>query len=178
MLSLEANTGAYRAKQLFLCFIPLPLFYVASAFLGFSGWLYLLGLPVVLMLSYRQFFIAHDCAHRTFFESSRANIALGKVATAFLFMPFRYFESQHLLHHRHLGTDSDPGLIDYQPSLSRRQDLVWHFAKPFLGLTVLTSVRGYLEGLMCQRNRSKSQVVHWRPVRQIHFNYFGTGLPC
>lgn len=153
-LSLEANSGAYRVRQLVLCFVPLPVFYVASAFLGLSGLHYLLGLPAVLVLSYRQFFIAHDCAHRTFFESTRANIALGKITTAFLFTPFHYFEGQHLLHHRHLGTASDPGFIDYQPNVSRRPDLVWHFAKPFLGLTVLKSVRGYLQGLMRRRTFS------------------------
>ncbi len=47
----------------------------------------------------RIFIFFHDCAHNSFFASTRANTILGYVTGVLTFTPFRYWQHNHLVHH-------------------------------------------------------------------------------
>jgi omega-6 fatty acid desaturase (delta-12 desaturase) len=95
-----------RARwQLINSFVPYVLLWVAMVWtLAISFWLML---PVAILAAgflARIFIIFHDCGHASFFESKRANNALGVIAGLLNLTPYRHWRWQHALHH---GTAGD-----------------------------------------------------------------------
>ena len=71
----------YMVKQKYPCVLICLLIILASLFLV------------------RIFIFFHDCAHNSFFASTRANTILGYVTGVLTFTPFRYWQHNHLVHH-------------------------------------------------------------------------------
>jgi omega-6 fatty acid desaturase (delta-12 desaturase) len=70
---------------------------------GYS-YLVILGLGVVAAgLLVRIFIFFHDCAHQSFFASSKANTALGYVCGILMFTPFEEWRKSHGIHHNTAG---------------------------------------------------------------------------
>ncbi|MGQ0766970.1 MAG: fatty acid desaturase [Gemmatimonadota bacterium] len=66
-------------------------------------WLTLiLALPTSLMLT-RLFMIQHDCGHGSFFNSRRANSAIGYVVGVLTLIPYTYWRKTHAIHHASAG---------------------------------------------------------------------------
>jgi acyl-lipid omega-6 desaturase (Delta-12 desaturase) len=95
-----------RARwQVINSFIPYVLLWIAMVYtLAVSYWLML---PLAILAAgflARIFIIFHDCGHSSFFESKRANNAVGAIAGLVNLTPFRHWRWQHALHH---GTAGD-----------------------------------------------------------------------
>lgn len=79
-------------------------FYVATVglmywSLSFSYWLTLvLALPAGALLV-RTFVVQHDCGHRSFFASQRANDIVGALLGVLTFAPYQNWRRQHWRHH-------------------------------------------------------------------------------
>lgn len=70
----------------------------------------LLLAPLSGLLLIRIFAIQHDCGHRSFFSSRRANDFLGDLLGVLTLTPYRHWRKSHALHHRgvgHLGRRGD-----------------------------------------------------------------------
>jgi len=94
--------------------------------------------------SHRLFFPAHECMHDSLFSSKRVNTACGYLLVGMLGTPFHSMRDQHMLHHRYLGTEQDPGASDYFVRFDTRRQMLGFFVAPLVGLTVLTRLGGYL----------------------------------
>ena len=72
----------------------------------------------ILLLGGRQlgfFVLTHECGHRTLFKSA----ALNNFCETWLLSPMDFtngkaYMREHLLHHRHAGSDADPDLQNYR----------------------------------------------------------------
>jgi omega-6 fatty acid desaturase (delta-12 desaturase) len=92
--------------QLINTFIPYFLVSILMYLSLIAGYSYLvfLGLAIVAAgLLVRIFIFFHDCAHQSFFASSKANTALGYVCGILTFTPFEEWRKSHGIHHNTAG---------------------------------------------------------------------------
>jgi acyl-lipid omega-6 desaturase (Delta-12 desaturase) len=76
---------------------------------------FLLALPVILLASgflVRIFIIFHDCVHRSFFKSSRANHIWGVITGILTFTPYYHWRYNHEKHHQTSGNLDKRGFGD------------------------------------------------------------------
>jgi omega-6 fatty acid desaturase (delta-12 desaturase) len=71
------------------------------ASVAISYWLTLGFAFLAAGLVVRIFIIQHDCGHRSFFRSRRANNALGMVCSIVTMAPYAHWRRQHAGHHAH-----------------------------------------------------------------------------
>ena len=75
-------------------------------------------LAAIVVLGGRQLglgILMHDCAHRGFLPSPRANDWVGQwLCAAPMFADLDVYRRYHMTHHRHAGTDQDPDLPNYR----------------------------------------------------------------
>jgi len=104
---IDAFQHSSRARsiwQLANTLIPYVILWVlANWALGYS---YFLALPFIILASgfmVRTFIIFHDCGHRSFFRSARANNFWGVITGILTFTPYYYWRKSHALHHATSG---------------------------------------------------------------------------
>ena len=88
------------------------LWYIMYRSLEYS---YLITLLLSLVASgflIRMFIIFHDCGHRSFFESKKANNIIGIIMGIFAFTPFYKWHHQHWIHHATSGNLDKRGIGD------------------------------------------------------------------
>lgn len=78
----------------------LGLIALASALILLRVPLWPLLLPVQGILLVFLFTLEHECTHKTPFASERLNEVVGRVCGLVLVLPFEWFRSFHLAHHR------------------------------------------------------------------------------
>ncbi|HLP71652.1 MAG TPA: fatty acid desaturase [Bacteroidales bacterium] len=77
----------------------LLMLYLLYLSLDYPYWLtILLSIPAAGFLI-RIFIIFHDCGHKSFFKSQKANLAVGKITGILAFTPFYKWHGQHWIHH-------------------------------------------------------------------------------
>ncbi len=79
------------------------LWYLMYLTLTVSWWL---TLPLAVLAGgflVRVFIISHDCGHRSFFQSRRANNILGFITGVLTFTPFHHWRWEHAIHHATSG---------------------------------------------------------------------------
>ncbi len=83
-------------------FVPYVASWAVLIYMAKNNYPFLLMFPIMLLASLlltRIFILFHDCAHGSFFASSRANAILGYAAGFLTFTPFTYWKHNHLIHH-------------------------------------------------------------------------------
>ena len=75
-------------------------------------WLYALLLVPAAGLLIRLFLIQHDCGHRAFFASRRANDWVGRALSIFTVTPYDHWRYTHSIHHATSGNLSKRGVGD------------------------------------------------------------------
>lgn len=76
---------------------------------------FFLALPIILLASgflIRIFIIFHDCVHRSFFKSSRANHIWGVITGILTFTPYYHWRANHERHHQTSGNLDKRGFGD------------------------------------------------------------------
>ncbi len=71
--------------------------------LSISYWLTLLLAVPTALLTVRLFIIQHDCGHRSFFKSKRANDLVGSLLGILTCTPYHNWRREHALHHATSG---------------------------------------------------------------------------
>ena len=109
--------------QLATTLLPLgALFYLMYYSLAWPYWAtLLLAIPTAAFLV-RTFIIMHDCAHRSFLPSARANDAVGMITGVITMTPFSRWRSEHAKHHASSGDLERRGHGDI-PTLTVREYL-------------------------------------------------------
>ncbi len=106
----NAVKSIWQITNSFLPFIAL--LYLMYLSLGFSYWLtLLLALPTAGFVT-RIFIIQHDCGHRSFFNSRKANNATGFLLSIFTLTPYHYWKKSHSIHHASVGNLEQRGVGD------------------------------------------------------------------
>ena len=96
---------------------------IANSFIPFIAILYLMylslavsyGLTLLLALPaagfvVRLFIIQHDCGHRAFFKSRKANNITGMLLSIFTLTPYLYWKKSHSIHHAGTGNLEQRGV--------------------------------------------------------------------
>ena len=106
-------------------------------------WMSIILVFVIGIASHRLFFPVHDCMHESLFRSKRINAICGYLLAGILGTPFHSMRDQHMLHHRYVGTDQDPGAGEYFVRFETRRQMIGFFIAPLLGVTVLSRLFDY-----------------------------------
>ena len=138
---LERNNFHGLVQVLMNMFFFLALLSVAS--FSQEVWLSIILIILIGIASHRLFFPAHDCMHESLFRSKRVNVICGYVLAGILGAPFQSMRDQHMLHHRYVGTEQDPGAGEYFVRFETRRQMIGFFIAPLLGVTVLTRLFEY-----------------------------------
>jgi omega-6 fatty acid desaturase (delta-12 desaturase) len=101
--------------QLLDTLVPYVALWAAMIVLLRAGvsYVYTLALAVVAGgFAVRLFIIFHDCCHRSFFASRRANTVLGYVTGIITFTPYEAWQQPHAVHHATVGDLDRRGVGD------------------------------------------------------------------
>jgi len=79
---------------------------------GYSYWITLAFAAVAAALFTRIYIFFHDCCHRSFFASPRANRVLGYIAGILTFTPYEDWRRAHAVHHATAGDLDRRGVGD------------------------------------------------------------------
>jgi acyl-lipid omega-6 desaturase (Delta-12 desaturase) len=103
----------------------------------------LLAIPTAFMLT-RLFMIQHDCGHGSFFDSRRANGAVGYVIGVLTLIPYTYWRKTHAIHHASSGDldgrefgDIDTLTVKEYLSLPRSKRLMYRLYRHPLVLLII-----------------------------------------
>ncbi|KAF9285857.1 hypothetical protein BGZ68_003518 [Mortierella alpina] len=133
--------------------------------------------PAMTAACFASFTPAHDAMHSSIAKGiykTPINHLIGIVSGVPLFLPFHAFQHEHLLHHKHTGTDKDPDIVLLQGSVLRRF-FVWllpellMLRKPTalikrpkaLESVIFHLVVLYLMKMMCNRGMSKTALMKY-----------------
>jgi omega-6 fatty acid desaturase (delta-12 desaturase) len=106
----QAGKGIW---QLCNSFIPFVLIWLLMLFvMDISYWLTILLAFPAAGFGIRIFIIQHDCGHRSFFKSARANDLCGLFCSIFTFTPYHYWRKKHSIHHKRAGNLEHRGIGD------------------------------------------------------------------
>lgn len=99
--------------QIVNTFVPYLLSWVLIFFsLKVSAWLVVPLMIINAGLLLRVFIIMHDCGHKSFFSSQKANDRLGYICGVFSFTPYRKWTREHAIHHGTSGNLDKRGTGD------------------------------------------------------------------
>ncbi len=127
----------------------------------------------IALLGGRQLALAvvvHECGHNIFFSRRSWNRFAGEwLAAAFIFSNMKKYAANHLLHHRHGGTEHDPDLQNYVNYAVTRQSFRRKIVRDIFGITgiKLLPAAAYAYG--------PKAVAHWALA---HFAMFTTFYAC
>jgi omega-6 fatty acid desaturase (delta-12 desaturase) len=85
---------------------------VRTVQLGTTYWLTLALAVLAAGFLVRIFIFFHDCTHRSFFESDRANTIVGHILGILAFTPYEEWRHSHVIHHATAGNLDKRGVGD------------------------------------------------------------------
>ena len=120
------------------------MWYLMYRSLQYPYWVTLLLSLVATGFLIRIFIIFHDCGHRSFFVSKRANNIVGMIMGIMAFTPFYKWHHQHWIHHATSGNLDKRGIGDvwtmtvdeYMKSSRWNRFLYRAFRNPFIMFTL------------------------------------------
>ncbi len=122
----------------------LILWYLMFRSLSYPYWITLLLSLIAAGFLIRIFIIFHDCGHRSFFFSKRANYIVGSALGILAFTPFNSWHKQHGIHHATSGNLDKRGIGDvwtmtveeYRNSSRWERFIYRTFRNPFIMFTI------------------------------------------
>lgn len=120
------------------------MWYLMYRSLEYPYWITLLLSLVAAGFLIRIFIIFHDCGHRSFFVSKRANETVGMIMGIIAFTPYYKWHHQHQIHHATSGNLDKRGIGDvwtmtldeYQKSSKWDRLMYRAFRNPFIMFTL------------------------------------------
>ncbi len=158
--------------QIFNSVVPyIIIWYIMYRSLVYPYWVTILLSLVASGFLIRIFIIFHDCGHRSFFKSKRANFIVGKLMGILAFTPFHKWHFQHRIHHATSGNLDKRGIGDvwtmtvkeYQNSTRWNRFLYRAFRNPFVMFII-----GPVFVVMVQNRLAKKQLTR-QEKRNVYF---------
>jgi omega-6 fatty acid desaturase (delta-12 desaturase) len=97
------SKAIWQLVNTFIPYLTLCILMYFSYKAGYSYWIILCFAIVAAGLLVRIFIFFHDCAHQSFFSSSKANTILGYVCGILTFTPYEEWRKSHGIHHNSSG---------------------------------------------------------------------------
>jgi len=141
----------------------LVIWYLMYRSLEYSYWITLLLSIVACGFLIRIFIIFHDCGHRSFFVSKRANYIVGMIMGILAFTPFFKWHDQHRIHHSTSGNLDKRGIGDvwtmtlkeYENSSSRQRFFYRAFRNPLIMFTIGPVLVVFFQNRVTTKNESR-----------------------
>jgi acyl-lipid omega-6 desaturase (Delta-12 desaturase) len=154
------------------------MWYLMYRSLIYPYWVTLLLSVVASGFLIRLFIIFHDCGHRSFFKSKKANIVVGMIMGILAFTPFYKWHNQHRIHHATSGNLDKRGIGDvwtmtvdeYLKSSRWDRFLYRSFRNPFIMFTL-----GPVLVVMVQNRIAKKNLTRLEK-RNIYFTNLMIGV--
>ena len=109
---------------------------VRTVQLGYTYWLTLALAVLAAGFLVRIFIFFHDCTHRSFFASERANTIVGYILGVLAFTPYEDWRHSHVIHHATAGNLDRRGIgdvwtmtVDEYRSASKWQQLAYRLIR-------------------------------------------------
>ena len=101
-------------SELLITVVPFALVWYAMYWATMHGhvWLFCALLPFAVGFLVRLFLIQHDCGHRAFFPTQRANDWLGRCLGVLTLTPYEHWRRAHAIHHASSGNLDRRGVGD------------------------------------------------------------------
>jgi omega-6 fatty acid desaturase (delta-12 desaturase) len=139
------------------------MWYIMYRSLEYSYWITLLLSIVAAGFLIRIFIIFHDCGHRSFFVSKRANNIVGMIMGMFAFTPFFKWHQQHFIHHTTSGNLDKRGIGDvwtmtleeYEKSSIRQRFFYRAFRNPFIMFTLGPVLVVFFQNRITTKNETR-----------------------
>lgn len=127
--------------------LGVPLIHIALIpfWASISPWLAVaVVIPLGIAIS-KTTLLVHEAVHGSLFRTQALNEIVGRMGGWWTVVDFASFKSLHWDHHRTVGHDDDPQLLDYgRLERATRPQLLWHLFRPLIGWNVkhmLTLIR-------------------------------------
>lgn len=108
----DLKKSLWQLAHTLLLYVVMWTVMVRSIQLGYSYWITLAMSVLAAGLLVRLFIIFHDCTHRSFFASERANRILGYILGVLTFTPYDDWRHSHIIHHATAGDLDRRGVGD------------------------------------------------------------------
>jgi omega-6 fatty acid desaturase (delta-12 desaturase) len=149
----------------------LIIWYLMYKSLAYPYWITLLLSLLATGFLIRIFIIFHDCGHRSFFKSAKANKIVGMIMGIIVYTPYHKWHEQHRIHHatsanldkRGIGDVWTMTVEEYQNSSARDRLVYRVFRNPF----VLFLLGPLLVVLM--QNRITNKTMNFEQKRNVWF---------
>ena len=150
------------------------MWYLMYKSLQYSYWVTLLLSLVASGFLIRIFIIFHDCGHRSFFTSRKANNAIGMIMGILAFTPFYKWHHQHRIHHATSGNLDKRGIgdvwtmtVDEYLKSSRWDRLFYRaFRNPFIMFTIGPLLVVFVQNRIARKKLTKLE------KRNVYFTNF------
>lgn len=144
------------------------LWYLMYRSLEYSYWFTLLLSVIASGFLIRIFIIFHDCGHRSFFKSKKANEIIGKIMGILTFTPYYKWHHQHNVHHATSGNLDKRGIGDvwtmtveeYLNSSKWRRFIYRSFRNPFLMFTIGPLLMIFVQNRITNHDLTKQEKVN------------------
>jgi omega-6 fatty acid desaturase (delta-12 desaturase) len=165
---LKYNQPELRKSIWQICNSVIPylfMWYLMYRSLAYSYWV-TLGLTIISSgFLIRIFIIFHDCGHRSFFASKRANEIVGMIMGILAFTPFDRWHNQHRIHHATSGNLDKRGIGDvwtmtveeYLKSSASQRFFYRAFRNPFIMFTVGPLLVVFFQNRVSTKKMSSSE---------------------
>lgn len=108
----DLKKSIWQLSHTLLLYVGMWVLMIRSIQLGYSYWLTLvLALPAAGFMV-RIFIFFHDCTHRSFFASQKANTIVGYILGVMTFTPYEDWRHSHVIHHATAGNLDRRGVGD------------------------------------------------------------------
>ena len=113
----------------------------------------------------RVFIIFHDCAHNSFFPSTKLNTIIGRILSIFVFTPFEHWRWEHNVHHatsgklnsRNTGDITTLTVSEYNSANRSKKILYRIYRHPFTLFIVGSTFRFLLQQRFASKDANKKR---------------------
>ncbi len=142
--------------------------YLMYRSLEYPYWVTLLLAVLAAGFLIRIFIIFHDCGHKAFFKSQKANNIVGKITGILAFTPFYKWHGQHWVHHatsanldkRGIGDVWTMTLDEYMKSTKWERFIYRIFRNPFIMFFIGPVFVVFVTNRITNRKMSKKEKIN------------------
>ena len=119
--------------------------------------LYIVSFITIGALQHRLSIFLHEALHFTLFNNKQLNRFVGSLSAYMIFFKWSY-RKIHLKHHKHLGDDHDPDLINY---INYPSGLSFFLFDVFSNFSGISACKQFIKQSLIEKPQSNSAEIHF-----------------
>lgn len=157
----EFNKRSNLLSAIFFVFtISLIFFFVLACSKTHNIPLYIVSFIMIGALQHRLSIFLHEAIHFTLFDNKRLNRFVGSLSAYMIFFKWNY-RKIHLKHHKHLGDDHDPDLINYVNYPSGLNFFLLDVISNFSGIS---ACKQFIKQSLTKKPQPNSSEIHYSEI--------------